>query len=86
MDLLSVIIVVMGVIVSGFVTINFLVETFRKYEYISEPGFLRRPGSFFSGALDNPLPEFYNSLGYKRFERRSLLWSRQIPGCFPTDS
>lgn len=30
MDLLSVIIVVMGVIVSGFVTINFLVETFRK--------------------------------------------------------
>ena len=30
MDLLSVIIVVMGVVVSGFVTINFLVETFRK--------------------------------------------------------
>ena len=30
MDLLSVIIVVMGVIVSGFVTINFLVENFRK--------------------------------------------------------
>lgn len=30
MDALSVIIILMGVVVSGFVTINFLLETFRK--------------------------------------------------------
>lgn len=30
MDVLAVVIVAMGVVVSGFVTINFLIETFRK--------------------------------------------------------
>jgi len=30
MDLLAIVIIAMGIVVSGFVTINFILETFRK--------------------------------------------------------